>query len=135
MHIRKWLRILIDRSLLLGTIDRPSVHDLVLDWAVAQHSKEELREKHRAIVMAFRATRPLDFYGRGKYDKSLVGSPLNSYVCNEVEHHVVKGWDVAFEKEDLENMLDVGEGMEERDAGDGHVTEDSSEAPAASDTD
>lgn len=26
MHIRKWLRILINRSLVLGTIDRPSVH-------------------------------------------------------------------------------------------------------------
>ena len=27
MHLRKWMRILVNRSLVLGTIDRPSVHD------------------------------------------------------------------------------------------------------------
>ena len=42
MHLRKWLRILINRSLVLGTIDRPSLHDLVLDFAVSQHSSDEL---------------------------------------------------------------------------------------------
>ena len=47
MHLRKWLRVLIDRSLVLGTIDRPSLHDLVLDFCVAQHSAEELRWMHR----------------------------------------------------------------------------------------
>eukprot|EP01052_Picozoa_sp_SAG31_P019382 SAG31_NODE_1409_length_8471_cov_12.764931_5_plen_336_part_00 len=31
LHLRKWLRILISRSLVLGTVDRPSVHDLVRD--------------------------------------------------------------------------------------------------------
>ena len=52
MHLCKWLRILINRSLVLGTIDRPSVHDLVLDFAVGMHSGEELRENHRRVVDA-----------------------------------------------------------------------------------
>ena len=36
MHFRKWLRILINRSLVLGSVDRPSLHDLVLDFAMSQ---------------------------------------------------------------------------------------------------
>ena len=58
------LRVLIDRSLLLGTIDRPSAHDLVLDFAIAQHSKVDLCEKHRSVVEALRAARPADAHGR-----------------------------------------------------------------------
>jgi hypothetical protein len=30
LSIRKWLKVLIDRSLILGTVDRSSLHDLVL---------------------------------------------------------------------------------------------------------
>jgi hypothetical protein len=29
LHIRKWLKALIDRSLVLGTVDAASLHDLV----------------------------------------------------------------------------------------------------------
>ena len=88
MHIRKWLRVLIDRSLLLGTIDRPSVHDLVLDFAVAQHSAQQLREKHRNVVEAFRAARPANMYGRRRFDLSDGHSPVTSYVITEGAHHV-----------------------------------------------
>ena len=83
MHIRKWLRILINRSLVLGTVDRPSVHDLVLDFAVAQHADAELRENHRRIVEAFRAARPADVHGRHKYEISQRDDPMSSYVCLE----------------------------------------------------
>lgn len=38
IKIRQWLRVLIDRSLILGSVDRPSVHDLVLDFCIAQVS-------------------------------------------------------------------------------------------------
>ena len=89
MHIRKWLRVLIDRSLVLGTIDRPSVHDLVLDFAVAQHSGEELRDKHRCVVEAFRATRPVDVHGRHMFDRrKMHDSAIATYVCDEVAHHL-----------------------------------------------
>eukprot|EP01048_Picozoa_sp_COSAG05_P025773 COSAG05_NODE_6719_length_914_cov_1.522699_1_plen_230_part_10 len=91
MHLRKWLRVLIDRSLLLGTVDRPSVHDLVLDFCVAQHSEEELRKKHCEVVEAFRAARPVDHYGRTHYDRSLaLHSALTWYVCNNITGHVAK---------------------------------------------
>eukprot|EP01051_Picozoa_sp_SAG22_P002868 SAG22_NODE_133_length_18379_cov_34.571937_1_plen_1946_part_00 len=97
MHVRKWLRILINRSLVLGMISAPSVHDLVLDWAVAQHTDAELRESHRLIVDAFRIARPTDTYGRRKY-LLFARDPVASYVCNEIETHV-RGSGVTHEVE------------------------------------
>jgi hypothetical protein len=88
MHLRKWLRILLNRCLVLGTIDRPSLHDLVLDFAVAQHSSSDLSEQHRRVVEAFRAARPTDAYDRRKFDLALTEDPQNMYVCNNVMHHV-----------------------------------------------
>eukprot|EP01046_Picozoa_sp_COSAG06_P081357 COSAG06_NODE_28523_length_572_cov_4.526427_1_plen_178_part_01 len=101
MHIRKWLRILINRSLLLGTVDRPSVHDLVLDFAVAQHGDAELRENHRAVVEAFRAARPADCHGRRKYDATQRDDAVSVYVCLEGSYHVAKGWEDDMEQDDL----------------------------------
>eukprot|EP01046_Picozoa_sp_COSAG06_P021714 COSAG06_NODE_1644_length_8819_cov_13.898624_5_plen_1191_part_00 len=101
MHLRKYLRILINRSLILGTIDRPSLHDLVLDFAVAQHSSEELRENHRRVVEAFRASRPSDGHGRRKYDRMRQDDTKSAYVCNEVSHHLRNGWGVDMEADDL----------------------------------
>ena len=89
MHIRKWLRVLINRSLILVSIDRPSVHDLVLDFAVAQHGEDELREAHRRVVEAFRGARPSDFHGRKKWVKK-GDDAVSMYVCNEVPQHVLK---------------------------------------------
>ena len=88
MHIRKWLRVLLNRSLVLGTIDRPSLHDLVLDFAIAQHSAEELRENHRKIVEAFCGARPLDGNGRRKFDRMQSEDSLSMYVCTEVQFHL-----------------------------------------------
>ena len=93
MHIRKRLWILIDRSLVLGTVDRPSLHDLVLDFAVAQHTKEELRSMHRAVVEAFRAARPADFHGRRYFDATQVDSAISQHVLNEVGGHVSRAYE------------------------------------------
>eukprot|EP01045_Picozoa_sp_COSAG04_P004647 COSAG04_NODE_205_length_20393_cov_45.275796_13_plen_2486_part_00 len=87
MHVRKWLRILVNRSLVLGTVDRPSVHDLVQDFAIAQHTSTELRENHTRIVEAFRASRPVDAHSRSRYDAGRVDEPLDMYVCAEGGHH------------------------------------------------
>ena len=92
MHMRKWLRILINRSLVLGTIDRPSVHDLVLEFAVAQHTDDALRQAHRSVVEAFRACRPEDVHGRRQFESTASDDPLLVYVSAEVEHHVRNGW-------------------------------------------
>ena len=90
MHIRKWLRILINRTLVLGTIDRPSVHDLVLDFAEAQYTDHELREGHRAVVETFRQARPEDAHGRRRFDKTVMIDPIDIYVCHEIGHHIGK---------------------------------------------
>eukprot|EP01046_Picozoa_sp_COSAG06_P047343 COSAG06_NODE_6869_length_2736_cov_1.640880_1_plen_864_part_01 len=101
MHIRKYLRILINRSLVLGTIDRPSVHDLVLDFAVAQHSDQDLQLKHRQVVEAFRAARPADAHGRCMFDSTQMDDPLSVYVGTEIEYHVSKGWSADMENDEL----------------------------------
>jgi hypothetical protein len=51
--------VLMDRSLVLGPIDQPSMHDIVLDFAVAQTSPAELRSKHRRLVNLIRDRRPV----------------------------------------------------------------------------
>ena len=38
MHLRKWLRVLIGRSLVLGTVDRPSLHDFPFSPRVAHEN-------------------------------------------------------------------------------------------------
>jgi len=102
MHIRKWLRILIDRSLVLGTIDRPSVHDLVLDFAVAQFGAEELREQHRCVVEAFRGARPADVHGRCWFDsRRMTETPMAEYVCQDVGHHISNAWAPNMEHDTL----------------------------------
>jgi hypothetical protein len=88
MHLRKWLRVLIARSLVLGTVDRSSVHDLVLDFAVAQWTSQELCKGHCAVVEAFRALRPSDVHGRRRYDSTAIGEPTVAYICTEGGHHV-----------------------------------------------
>eukprot|EP01051_Picozoa_sp_SAG22_P005169 SAG22_NODE_300_length_12752_cov_3.102426_1_plen_653_part_10 len=89
MKIRKYLRVLLDRSLVLGSVDRPSVHDLVLDFVVAQHSEEELREKHRQVVEAFRACRPMNSFGVREWERGDLGEDsICRYIGNEVAHHV-----------------------------------------------
>jgi hypothetical protein len=101
MHIRKWLRILVNRSLVLGTIDRPQLHDLVLDFCVAQHKGDGLRDCHRKVINAFRASRPSDVYGRHGYDLARKDSALNTYVCNECRYHLSQGWQADMENDQL----------------------------------
>ena len=93
-QLRRWLRVLVSRSLILGSIDRPSVHDLIKDFCEAQHKKEEWRRQHTLVVNAFRAARPTDIFGRSRFDKSCasLSDPLCNYVCNEIGHHVEQAW-------------------------------------------
>ena len=52
--IRKWLKLLIDRSLVLGSVDRPQLHDIVLEFVIAQFKPEELREAQHKLVIRFK---------------------------------------------------------------------------------
>jgi hypothetical protein len=40
LHVRKWVQVLQGRSLVLGHVDKPMVHDLVRDFCMAQFSPE-----------------------------------------------------------------------------------------------
>ena len=50
LNLRRWLKTLQDRSLVLGTVDKPSLHDIPRDFVNGQHSVEELRQAHHRMV-------------------------------------------------------------------------------------
>ena len=44
LQLRKWMQLLINRSIVLGTWERPQLHDIVRDYAIALQTPEELRK-------------------------------------------------------------------------------------------
>ena len=88
LHIRKWLKLLIDRSLVLGTVDRASLHDLVLDFTIGMHSKAELTGAHRRVVEAFRVNRPTNAAGIAQWDAANRDDAVTAYVLDEGASHV-----------------------------------------------
>ena len=106
LHLRKWLRILIDRSLVLGTVDRPQLHDLVLDFCIAQYSEEQLRAAHVQVVNTLRENRTVAASGIRAWSSMNRGHTATAYVLNEIKHHVANAID-----EGDENVLQVEEWM------------------------
>lgn len=100
MHLRKWLRILLNRSLVLGSVDRPSVHDLVRDFAQDQQ-RSNVQLNHRRIVEAFRDARPVDVYGRKQFVISVADDPICEYVCHEIDFHIKSAWETDMEHDSL----------------------------------
>eukprot|EP01052_Picozoa_sp_SAG31_P040726 SAG31_NODE_5973_length_2232_cov_1.170183_1_plen_664_part_01 len=88
LHIRKWLKVLIDRSLVLGHVDQASLHDLVLDFTLTLHSAERLVEMHRNVVERFRAARTVNGAGVARWTVENRDDAMTYYVLNECEHHV-----------------------------------------------
>ena len=43
LMIRRWLKVLIDRSLVMGTVDRIQLHDVVRDFTIGMWAGDELR--------------------------------------------------------------------------------------------
>ena len=87
-QLRKITKMLIDRCLLLGPIDQPSVHDIVGDFAVAMSSAEMTQSAHRRLVDIFRERRP-DKHG---WDVGQGDDRLTKYVQKHVGHHIESGW-------------------------------------------
>jgi hypothetical protein len=58
LNLRRWLKALLDRCLVTGTVDRPSLHDIPRDFTIGQHSAAELRQAHHRLVEILRASRP-----------------------------------------------------------------------------
>ena len=108
-NLRRWVKALIDRSLVLGPVDAPSVHDLVLDFAVGLHSNEDLRAAHHRLVNLIRERRPgtpahlsgsskhttntRELIRRYGWDRSLIKDDRQSaYIVTHLEHHFGKAW-------------------------------------------
>ena len=92
LHIRKWLKILIDRSLVLGTVDCASLHDLVLDFTISLHSKAELIAAHRRVVEMFRSKRP-SVSRIAEWNAANRDEAVTAYVLDEAAHHVKQSRD------------------------------------------
>jgi hypothetical protein len=88
LKIRRWLKILQDRSLVLGSIDRPMVHDLVKDFVEGLHSEEEMRRNQEQVVKTLIANRTVSDAGVVGWSMSNRGDSATSYVFNEVQWHV-----------------------------------------------
>ena len=96
LRVRKFLKTLIDRSLILGTVDKPSLHDIVREYVIAQHSEDEMRDAHRRLVDSFRVCRPADFHGRKAWINAKLqqdNDPRSVYVCAAISHHIRAGWE------------------------------------------
>ena len=100
LMVRKWLKILIDRSLVLGTVDKPQLHDIVLEYVEAQFTEQECRQAHREVVKKFREATPA-----GGWSRMEAGADLTSYyVVHEIEHHISAAW----EKDKMEDKVAIG---------------------------
>jgi hypothetical protein len=86
-QIRKWLKVLINRSLVLGSVDRPQLHDIVLEFVLSSNSREWLQSAHRRLLLTFQEKRP---DGVGGWDPWNEGAG-SFYVCNECPFHIKMG--------------------------------------------
>jgi hypothetical protein len=84
-HNTAGLKVLLDRSLVLGTVDRPQLHDIVLEYATAQYTANEIVLCQRKFVNILLARRPANNVGWDMRDSA---NNSVSYVCNEVAFHI-----------------------------------------------
>lgn len=82
----------VHRSLVLGSVDRPALHDIVLDFVVSQHSGDELRNSHRRLVDLLRAERPLDAVSHQMEWNNVGNTPTSRYVRDYCSQHMQLGW-------------------------------------------
>jgi hypothetical protein len=82
LALRRWLKLLIDRSLVLGPIDGPSLHDIVRDHVLSQQTASELAAGHCRVVEAVRADRPK----RGWIPEEM--HPLARYLLTNIDFHL-----------------------------------------------
>eukprot|EP01052_Picozoa_sp_SAG31_P019855 SAG31_NODE_1466_length_8227_cov_10.254675_2_plen_1008_part_00 len=108
LKIRKWIKILLDRCLILGHVDRPQLHDLVLDYCLTQFSPEKLRAAHTAVVNAFRAERTVSPLGIVAWDVSNSSHEVTRYCVSEIQHHIAG----AIGDGPWQNVSSEGDGFE-----------------------
>lgn len=102
--IRRWLKVLLERSLILGTVDRISLHDIVRDFTLNMYTAQELQQAHRRLVNLLRENRPQapslvpawSTAGEiGQIDKTV------TYVRDAVSKHIEAGISEDWESDDV----------------------------------
>ena len=88
LSTRRWLKGLIDRSLVLGTVDRPAMHDIVRAFVLSQHNPDDLRQSHQRLVNVFRSCRPMDDCTKAREWNNANDTPVSSYVRHHCAEHV-----------------------------------------------
>jgi hypothetical protein len=88
LQLRRWTKLLIDRCLVLGPIDMPSLHDIVKDYADAQTEAAVSQRAHRRLVDLIRERRP----GEYGWDVEYTDGRLSQYVLKFCGHHIGRGW-------------------------------------------
>ena len=91
MQVRRWMKCLIDRSIVLGTVDRPQLHDIVRDHVIGLHTEEELQDMHRRFVDVFRDNRPVGPSGEKEWVNT-DSSAMSRYIKNNIHEHIRLGW-------------------------------------------
>lgn len=86
LQARRCLKVLIDRSLVMGTVDRPQLHDVMLDYVQKQLAGDAYKAAQRRLVELLR-----------KADRS-ASSVSGKYILNCVQHHINGSHSVVWEK-------------------------------------
>lgn len=92
----------------LGTINRPSLHDIVRDYVISQHTDAELSDAHKRAVDIFRSCRPGDFYGRKAWVNSEYQHEISLssvYICETVNYHIDQAFGTDREALQLESSV------------------------------
>ena len=90
MQVRRYLKILIDRSLVLGTVDRPQLHDVMLDYVQKALAGEAYKAAQRRLVEELRKS-------NRSSDRS-AGTVLDKYMQQCVRHHIKESHDESWAK-------------------------------------
>lgn len=108
--LRKWLKILIDRCLILGTVDGPQLHDIVLEFVCSRFQQDELRSCHRAFILLVQQNRPanttIGFDTAGWSRHAIRENTAALYVYTSMHHHMFAGLDA--ERDVLEDERAIG---------------------------
>jgi hypothetical protein len=86
MHVRRYLKVLIDRSLVLGTVDRPQLHDVMLEFVKKELTGERYKAAQRRLVDAFR-----------KADRTAT-SATGKYMQVYIKYHITESYDEVWGK-------------------------------------
>lgn len=84
LQVRRFLKVLIDRSLVLGTVDRPQLHDVMLDYVQKELAGEAYKVAQRRLVEALR-----------KSDRSRA-TPTGNYMQHCAKHHITESYDALW---------------------------------------